>query len=253
MSYILFKNLSKSFLHNSEKLQVLKNLNLEVRRGEFLVIFGPNGCGKTTLLNIIAGLEKQDEGKLTIEGKSLENKKVGFVFQNYNESLLPWRSVKDNVALSLEANNTENKNEIERKATHFLKEVDLEKFAEKYPYQLSGGMKQLVSIARAFAYEPDFFLMDEPFSALDYDNRIKMEDKLLKLWSEHKKTVIFVSHDIEEAVYLADRIVVLAKRPTKVKEIINVRLKRPRNMEIRFSKEFFKTKNEVLKVFRREI
>lgn len=253
MHYISIQNLSKSFIHDSGKLQVLKKLNLEVKKGEFLVIFGPNGCGKTTLLNIISGLDKQNTGKFTIEGKSVENKKVGFVFQNYNESLFPWRSVKNNVALSLEANGLEDEKEVEKKVMYFLKEVGLDKFAEKYPYQLSGGMKQLVSIARAFAYEPDFFLMDEPFSALDYDNRIKMEDRLLKLWSDHKKTVIFVSHDIDEAVYLADRIVVLSKRPTGVKEIFEVRLKRPRKMETRFSKEFFATKTKVLKAFRREL
>jgi NitT/TauT family transport system ATP-binding protein len=147
----------------------------------------------------------------------------------------------------------EDENEIEKKVMHFLKEVGLEKFANKYPYELSGGMRQLLSIARAFAYEPDFFLMDEPFSALDYENRIKMEDRVLELWSKHKKTIIFISHDIEEAVYLADRIVVLSKRPTKVKEIFEIKLKRPRNMKTRFSEDFHKMKNKVLQTFRREI
>lgn len=252
MSYISIKNLSKHFVHDSEKLQILDKVNLEVKKGEFLVFFGPNGCGKTTLLNIISGLDRQNAGFVSIDGKSMENKKVGFVFQNYNESLLPWRSARKNVQLPMEGGE-ESDEEIEKKAMHYLREVGLEKFADKFPYQLSGGMKQLVSIARAFAYNPDFFLMDEPFSALDYDNTIKMEDRLLKLWREHKKTIIFVSHDIDEAVYLADRIVVMSKRPTRVKKIFDVNLKRPRTMETRLSKKFFKVRNEVLKTFQREI
>ncbi len=253
MSYISIQNLSKSFSHDSEKLRVLDKLNLEVKEGEFLVLFGPNGCGKSTLLNILGDIEKEDSGKVSIGGMSISEKKVGFVFQDYNESLFPWYTVEENIALSIEANGVIDKKETKSKTESLLKEVGLQKFANKYPYNLSGGMKQLVSIARAFAYQPDFFLMDEPFSALDYDNRIKMEDKLLDLWSRNKKTIIFISHDIEEAVYLADRVVVLSRRPAKVKRIFEVKLKRPRTFETRSSNEFFEIKNKILEAFRKEI
>ena len=231
---IKIENLSKSFLHNSEKLHVLDNLNLEVKNGEFLVLFGPNGCGKTTLLNILGGIENEDSGKISMDEESIFKNKVGFVFQNYNESLFPWYTVENNIALSIEANGENDKKNVRNLSKKYLKSIGLEKFASKYPYQLSGGMKQLVSIVRAFAYKPDFFLMDEPFS-------------------KNKKTIIFVSHDIEEAVYLADRVVVFSKRPAKVKSIFEVKLKRPRTFQTRSSKEFFEIKNKILEAFRKEI
>ncbi len=253
MSYITIQNLCKKFTHGLENLRVFDSLDLKIKKGEFLVLVGPNGCGKSTLLNILSGIEKQDSGKVFLEDKIINEAKVGFVFQNYNESLFPWCSIKNNIAFAVESSGISGKKEIETLSKKYLKDVGLEKFADKYPYQLSGGMKQLVSIVRAFACQPDFFLMDEPFSALDYDNRIKTENRLLDLWSKNKKTVVFVSHDIEEAIYMADRVVVLSKRPAKVKRIFEIKLKRPRTMKTRTSKEFFDIRNKVLRSFREEL
>jgi NitT/TauT family transport system ATP-binding protein len=250
---ITIEDLSKSFHHNGQTVAVFRHLNVRIRQGEFLVLFGPNGCGKTTLLNILGGIESQDEGTVIIEGKRAEEVRVGCVFQNYNDSLFPWYTVKNNIRLVLEARGIHSLQERETLIETSLKEVGLHSFSNKYPYQLSGGMKQLLAVVRAFAYEPDFFLMDEPFSALDYENRIKMEDKLLELWSKQKKTVVFVSHDIEEAVYLADRIAVLSKIPASVRHIFDVSLQRPRTMKTRFSKEFSGIKNRVLRSFQGEL
>lgn len=248
---IKINKISKAFQSGSKDMLVLDKIEFQIKEGEFLTIFGPNGCGKTTLLNIIAGLEQPTQGSIELN-TSKEETKVGFVFQSYQESLFPWKSVKGNIELALESR-LRNRKERERISESYLKEVGLLNFANKYPYQLSGGMKQLVAIGRAFAYEPHFFLMDEPFSALDYDNRIMMEEKLLDLWTKHKKTVIFVSHDIDEAVFLSDKIVILSKRPAKVKAIIDVNLKRPRSIETRLENRFFEIKKKVLRIFKEEI
>ncbi len=252
MVQIYIKDLSKSFLYKDKILKVLNNINLKINDGEFLVIFGPNGAGKTTFLNILGGIEDADKGDIKVDGKSVDETKIGFVFQNYHESLLPWRTILKNVELPIERT-IKNTSTREKIAKQCLRDVGLLNFSNKYPYQLSGGMKQLVAIARSMAYDPDFLLLDEPFSALDYDNRIKMEEKLLWLWSKKKKTIIFVSHDIDEAVFLADKIVVFSKRPASVKAIINVKLKRPRTVDTRLKKEFFEIKNRVLKVFKDEV
>lgn len=249
---IEINNISKIFRHESKNILVLDRIKLKIKDGEFLTIFGPNGCGKTTLLNIIADLEKPSDGSIKINNKPIGNARVGFVFQNYQESLFPWRTVKGNVEIALESI-YKNKQNIEKISKSYIKEVGLLKFSNKYPYQLSGGMKQLVAIVRALAYNPDLFLMDEPFSALDYDNRISMEEKLLDLWTRHKKTVIFVSHDIDEAVFLADRVVILSKRPAKIKAIIDIALQRPRTIETRFEKEFHDIKNKILRIFKEEL
>jgi len=251
MATIDVRNLSKVFLQPKEETkypQVLDNISFTIKDGEFVTLFGPNGCGKTTLLNIIAGIEEPSSGEVLINGKNPELAKIGFVFQNYNESMLPWRTAMGNIKFALEIQNPQEK---ERKYTpeHLLMKVGLLEYKDKYFYELSGGMKQLVAICRAFAYNPEILLMDEPFSSLDYSTIRKMELELLNVWSETNKTTIFVSHDIDEAIFLADRIMVLSKRPAKIKEVVEVNLPRPRELEILSSEKFFQIRSTILRIF----
>lgn len=248
---IKIKNLSKSFFI-PQKLDVLDNISLTVKRGEFVTIFGPNGCGKTTLLYTLAGIEKPTKGRILINNKRTEDSKVGFVFQNYNDTLFPWRTVLGNIEFALEVQGF-GKRERKKISESLISKVGLSDFRNRYPHQLSGGMKQLIAIVRALAYEPEFFLMDEPFGALDYQNRIKMEEEIQRIWMETGKTILFVSHDIDEAIFLADRVVVFSKRPAKIKEIVEIDLPRPRTFEMLHSKKFFRLRKNILKIFSGEI
>ncbi len=245
---IELKNVSKSI--NSFK--ILNNVDLQVKEGEFIVFFGPNGCGKTTLLNLVGGLDEVSEGSILINGKNPKDARIGYVFQNFHESVYPWLSVLDNVSLPLEIQSI-SKIEARRIATSFLNKVGLSNNVSQFPYTLSGGMKQRVAIARAMASNPDVLLFDEPFSALDYENRLKLEEQLANFWSNQKKTAFFVSHDIDEAVFLADKIIVMSKRPGTIKKIIEVDLPKPRDASVRFSKKFFELKNLVLNEFTNEV
>lgn len=247
MATIRVNKLSKEFSDH----KVLSNISFKVDEGEFVTIFGPNGCGKTTMLNIIAGIENSASGNVLINQKHPKFAKIGFVFQNYNESMLSWRTTKGNIELALEMQkiSREKKNQI---SEHLLNKVGLLNHKNKFFYELSGGMKQLVAICRAFAYNPDLLLMDEPFSSLDYSTTRKMGLELLNVWKETKKTTLFVSHDIDEAILLADRIIVLSKRPAKVKEIVKIDLPRPRKLEMLSSKKFFEIRNKILKFFENE-
>jgi len=213
-------DVSKSF----NNLKVLDNITFKVKDNSFTCIIGESGCGKTTLLRIVSGLEKADSGEILFNGKKLEINDVGFVFQD--DRLLPWRTTLKNVAFGLEIRN--DKRALE-KAKDVLRFVGLEEFENYYPKQLSGGMRQLVGIARALAINPKILLMDEPFASLDAQTRNRMQAELLDIWNEEKKTVLFVTHNIDEAVYLADKIIVLSKRPARVVEEIKVDLKRPRD------------------------
>ncbi len=248
---IEIKNLSKSFF-TPQKTHVLDKISLSVKEGEFVTIFGPNGCGKTTMLYILAGVEKPTGGSVLINKKEAEDSRVGFVFQNYNDILLPWRTVQGNIEFVLEARGTA-KAERKRISEELLRKFGLHDFRDKYPYNLSGGMKQMTAIVRTLAYEPDVFLMDEPFGSLDYINRLKMAEEIQKIWMETGKTVIFVSHDIDEAIFLADRIVVLSNQPARVKGIIKVNLPRPRKFDMLNSIKFIRTRKRVLKIFKSEM
>lgn len=223
------KNVYKSFLtERGQTINALEQANLEITPGEFVSIVGPSGCGKSTLLRIMAGLEKADLGETIYAGRLLNkpHQDVGMVFQEY--SVLPWRTVFDNVCLGLEFLQ-EKKSVRSERAIQYLKLVGMAKFADAYPYELSGGMRQRVAIARALANNPQVLLMDEPFGALDAHTRILMQKELLRIWRETQKTIILVTHSVDEAVYLANRIVVMTSRPGKIREIINVDFEHPRN------------------------
>lgn len=254
MAIIKVQNISREFFQSNNKiknLKVLDNLSFEVKEGEFISFFGPNGCGKTTFLNILAGIEKPTSGKVSINDKSPNLSKVGFVFQNYNESMLPWRTIVGNIELALEIQGIKNKEKY-RIVEHLLKNVGLFEHKDKYFYELSGGMKQLTAICRAFAYNPDLLLMDEPFSSLDYSTSRKMGLELLNIWKETKRTILFVSHDVDEAIFLADRVIVLSKRPAKIRGIVEVGLPRPRKLSMLSSEQFFKIRNKILRLFEYE-
>lgn len=207
----------------------LQNVSLTVNKGEFLTIVGPSGCGKSTFLDLIAGLALPTSGELFIDGKKITKPALdrGIVMQGY--ALFPWRTVRHNVEFGLEVKGVPKKDRQEI-SDRFLKLVNLSGFADRYPYELSGGMKQRVAIARALAYDPEVLLMDEPFAAVDAQTRETLQDELLRIWEETRKTIIFVTHSIDEAVALADRVAVMSANPGSVKEIVKVGLPRPRRV-----------------------
>ncbi|AXV40026.1 ABC transporter ATP-binding protein [Methanobacterium sp. BAmetb5] len=239
---ITLENVTKSFTPNDGGKQLALNpINLNVAEGEFLSIVGPSGCGKTTLLRMIAGLDfptsgRVLEGEIEITGPSRER---GYVFQQY--SLFPWRDVRDNVAFGLEMEGLEKK-ERYSKAREYLKLVGLSPYEKSYPRELSGGMKQRVAIARSLVNDPHVLLMDEPFSALDVQTRHKLQEELVRIWSQEQKTVIFVTHNVDEAVFLADRVVVLSQRPATVLKTFEINLERVRD---RSAPEFLDLKKEI--------
>lgn len=203
------RNLIKKF----DQLLVLDDINLSVKQGEFLAVLGPSGCGKSTFLYLLAGFESLTSGQLTIMGEEVikPNRKYGFVFQDY--ALFPWKTVLGNVLSGIKEKDKHKKQEI---ALHYIEKVGLTEFAHEYPHKLSGGMKQRVGIARALAYDPEILLMDEPFGALDAQTRKMMQQELIRILKDLNKTIVFVTHSVIEAVYLADRVVVFSKRPAKI-------------------------------------
>lgn len=244
-------DISKEFKEAKGNVAVLECINLELNRGEFVTVFGPNGSGKSTLLNILAGLDDPTKGNVLIDHKHPKDARVGFVFQNYNESLFPWRTVFENIAFPLEVANVDSSTQ-QHIVDHLLNKVGLLHSKNKFVYELSGGQRQLVSICRAIAYNPDILIMDEPFSALDYSTTRKMELELLDIWQEKKITTLFVSHDIDEAIFLADKVVVLSPRPATIKKIFEVKLPRPRTLDMLSSLEFTDLRNAILNTFEYE-
>ncbi len=238
------KNLDISFESKNQTTEALKDVSFDVKKNEFLGIVGPSGCGKTTLLNAIGGLLSLTSGKILYQDFDVEN--IGFVFQD--STLLPWRSVIDNIVLPLEIRQKLNKEKFYNKAKKLLKLVNLEKFEKSYPQELSGGMKQRVSIARALISDPLVLLMDEPFGALDEITRNKMNTELNKIWKKTNKTVIFVTHSIPEAVFLSQRVIVLSQNPGTVKEIIEINLPEKRDMEILKNKKYLNYLIQIRKI-----
>ncbi|SHK11529.1 NitT/TauT family transport system ATP-binding protein [Hathewaya proteolytica DSM 3090] len=243
--FIKINNLTKVF-KTKENFQVkaLEDINLSVDENDFICIVGPSGCGKSTLLRIIASLETATEGEALYKDKKIDKptSEIGMVFQNY--SLLQWRTVIDNISLGLEFKGV-GKKERREKAREYLKIINMENFEKAYPYELSGGMQQRVAIARALVNNPEVLLMDEPFGALDAHTRIILQEELLRIWDSHKKTILFVTHSVDEAVYLSDKIVVMGKNPGCIKEIINVEIDRPRD---RANPEYGKLTSRILKM-----
>lgn len=246
-SNLVIKDLNKSFIVNKEKVNILNNINLDIKRGEFICIVGHSGCGKSTLLKIIAGLLQSDTGYVKLDGKIIKEPDIdrGMVFQEHR--LFPWLTIKDNVSLGL--SKLSNK-EIETITLEHLELVQLKEFKDAYPHQLSGGMSQRAAIARGLVNSPKILLLDEPFGALDALTRIQMQQEVLRIWEKEKTTMILVTHDIDEAIYLADRIVVMSSRPGKIEEILPVQIPRPRD---RSTPEFAQLKKKIYKHFFKDI
>ncbi|MGF6573988.1 NitT/TauT family transport system ATP-binding protein [Paraburkholderia fungorum] len=237
---------------NGSRHTVLDRFDLKVRDGEFLAVLGPSGCGKSTFLSILAGLVPQTSGSVTVDGEpvGVASQKLGFVFQGY--ALFPWRTVRKNVETGLEIRGVaraQRRSEAER----FLQLVGLLDFADHYPHQLSGGMRQRVAIARVLAYGPEILLMDEPFGALDAQTRESLQQELLGIWEQSAKTVVFVTHSIDEAIFLADRVAIMGRGPGRVKDIIEVDLPRPRDASIRHSPAFVALRERAWAVLSREL
>lgn len=247
MHYTVYNDAGKK-----EDISVLRQFELDIKEGEFLAIVGPSGCGKSTFLNILAGLSKHTSGSITVDGEQVAgiNSKQGVVFQGY--ALFPWRTVLQNVEVGLQIRGYRKK---ERRdiARNYIQLVGLQSFENRYPHELSGGMRQRVAIARSLAYQPDILLMDEPFAALDAQTRETLQSELLRIWDTHKKTIVFITHSLDEAIFLADRVAVMTARPGKIKEIIDISLERPRTAEVRNTEQFVKLRQLAWSILKDEV
>ncbi len=253
MNKIVLRNISKVFTRDERELQALADINIDVREGEFLSIVGPSGCGKSTLLNIIAGLLKPTTGEISLDGQPLKgiNTKIGYITQRDN--LLPWRTTRGNIEIGLEVRRVP-KSERKSQAMELIDRVGLAGFEEHFPNELSGGMRKRASLARTLIYNPDVLLMDEPFSAVDAQTRLILENQLLELWSGTGNTIIFVTHDLEEAISLSDRVIVFSARPGTPKAVNPIPLSRPRNtIQIRFNEDFIKIYERIWKDLEEEV
>ncbi|MDH7578069.1 MAG: ABC transporter ATP-binding protein [Bacillota bacterium] len=245
------QNISKVFSFPREQITALSDLSLDVGEGEFVTILGPSGCGKSTLLKIIAGLTFPTTGAVFLNSKQVTGpgRDRGMVFQSY--TLFPWLTVRQNIEFGLKLQGFPN-GEREAVVTRYLHLIGLTGFEDAYPKSLSGGMKQRVAIARALATDPEVLLMDEPFGALDAQTRALMQELLVQIWEETKKTIIFVTHDVEEGIFLGDTLYVMTARPGRFKAKISIPLQRPRRYEVRSSRHFLDLKQEVLALIREE-
>ncbi len=250
MSTVFVQNVSKVFVSTrGEPVQALRNISFDVKQHEFFAIVGHSGCGKTTLLNLIAGFERPSAGRIVVDGQEVlrPSWERGVVFQEH--ALFPWYTVQQNISFGMEMKGLA-RQERERLVSYYIDLVGLKGFERKYPRELSGGMKQRVGIARSLAPDPSILLMDEPFASLDYQNRILMQDELLRIWGRETKTVVFVTHNIEEAVKLSDRVLVLTCRPGRVREVVSVGLPRPRDEA---EPEFVRLKLQITRELQEEL
>src|SRR3981189_1920036 len=246
--HVPIRGLSKRF----GKAVIYDKFDLDIPRGELISVFGPNGCGKSTLINIIAGLIPADAGEILFDGQPLSRIKFGYVFQNYREAMFPWLRAFDNIAYPLKVMGVpkaERRRRVEKIVANLNVKIDL----SLYPYQMSGGQQQLVSIMRALIVEPEILFLDEPFSALDYEMTLFMREQLQKLFMETGTTTVLVSHDLEEAVYLADRVLLLSRHPALVADFPKVTSARPRTDATLSEPDFVRMKAHCLDVFKREV
>jgi len=237
-------NLSKTYQHNGNSVKIFEALNLEVLRGEFIGIFGPNGCGKTTLLNLVSGLDIFFGGEILFNNKI----KISYIFQNYRESIFPWITIADNISYSLKLQGYTRKEQLTA-AQQICSQFDIKLNLLDYPYTLSGGQQQLVSILRGLITKPDILLFDEPLSSLDYQTTLFMLNKIQEIWQETKTTVLFISHDIDEAITLSQKIILLSMKPTKIIKIFDNDLNYPRNSDVLGSTKFVELKRNILSAF----
>ena len=237
-------NVVKKFNGRNGEVVALNGVSMDIHDNEFVCVVGPSGCGKSTLLNIIAGLLEPTEGKVYCDGKEVTGtgSERGVVFQQY--ALFPWLTVQKNVMFALEMRGIKGQ-AAKDKSLEYLEMVDLVKFADSYPKELSGGMKQRVAIARAYAAEPEVLLMDEPFGALDAQTRTQLQSELLETWEKHNKTCFFITHDVDEAIILAQRVVIMSARPGRIKDIVDIDIPYPRTQKTKMSPEFIELKNRI--------
>ncbi len=237
-------NVYKEYQGRNGKTVALNGVNLDIMENEFICVVGPSGCGKSTLLNIIAGLLEPTSGAAYLDGKKIEGTAVerGVVFQQY--ALFPWRTVINNVMFGLEMKKTP-KEEARKIALKYIESVGLKGFEDAYPKELSGGMKQRVAIARAYAANPEVLLLDEPFGALDAQTRVQLQTELLNTWEQEKKTCFFITHDVDEAIILAQRVIIMSARPGRIKRIVNIDIPYPRTQETKSDPHFLELKAEI--------
>jgi NitT/TauT family transport system ATP-binding protein len=247
-SFVAFKNVSKYYGDGPNRLHAVDNVSFDAREGEFISILGPSGCGKSTMMMLASGLIPISSGEIQIAGQNVDRPytDLGVVFQQ--DLLMEWRRVLSNVLVQAEFRGW-NARDHERRARELLDLVGLRGFEQKYPHELSGGMRQRVSICRALVHDPSLLLMDEPFGALDALTRDQLNLDLQRIWQENKKTVLFVTHSIAEAVFLGDRVFVMGPRPTRIVEVIDIDLERPRKLEIRETAEFAGYVKRILELF----
>jgi NitT/TauT family transport system ATP-binding protein len=229
-----------------------ENFDLNIPKHSIVSVFGPNGCGKSTLINMIAGLIPIDSGEILFDGKSLAETKIGYVFQNYRDALFPWVRTIDNIAYPLKLEG-KSKVDVDRRVEELVASFDVKFDLKRYPYELSGGQQQTASIMRALAPGPEVLFLDEPFSALDFEMSLFIREKLQEVFMQTGTTMMLVSHDLEEAVYLADQVLLLTKRPTKLAEILNYDDPRPRTLATLSEASFISTKKRSLEIFQREV
>jgi NitT/TauT family transport system ATP-binding protein len=234
----------RKYFSNTQKQRViiLEDINLEIPQGEFITIFGPNGSGKSTLMNIISGLESPSEGHIILDSQS---KEISYLFQDYKSALLPWKTAYENIALPLYWKGI-SKFEAKQSIQYLISKFDVNINLNAYPFTLSGGQAQLISIIRSIVVKPDILILDEPFSALDYVNRISLLLKLQEIWLASPLSCIFISHDIDEAIFLGDRLVILSPKPTRIIDVIDINLPRPRSIDMLTSPAFTKLKQRAL-------